>query len=91
MNETDRSELAQLTARQRALEYELKSAAAQLEQLRVRIDRFASQKESASASSVAETKVPAVALAILPTAEKTVPTEVVPAANQTLPLSFTVQ
>ena len=58
MNEADRSELTQLQVQLRALEYEVKSTATQLEQLRDRIDRFTRQKESASRWGAPEVEKP---------------------------------
>ena len=61
MNDADRSELAQLKEHQRSLELQLKSATAQLEELRARIDQFAGQTKSAAVLDTAEVKPPEVA------------------------------
>ncbi len=65
--------------RQCALELQLKSAAAQLENLRVRIDHFSGQTKSAAVLDAAEIKLPEVV---------PVPAQV---ANQTLPTLLSVR
>ncbi len=73
MNEADRSEWALLQERQRALESQLKSAAAELEQLRVRIDHFSSPTKVAVVLETSEIRLPEVAPAAMSFAGQTLP------------------